>query len=106
MTFKEYLASLRGKSVAVIGCGVSNRPLLRALGGSDAVVCAYDRKTKEALGEFADELDALGIGFVGGEDYLSKLSGDVIFRTPGLRPDVPEILRCVDSASAPARSMP
>lgn len=99
MTFKEYLASLRGKSVAVIGCGVSNRPLLRALGGSDAVVCAYDRKTKEALGEFADELDALGIGFVGGEDYLSKLSGDVIFRTPGLRPDVPEILRCVENGA-------
>ena len=75
MTFREYLASLRGKTVAVIGCGVSNRPLLRALASSDAQVCAYDRKTKEALGEFGEELDKLGIGFVGGDDYLSALHG-------------------------------
>ena len=99
MTFKEYLASLRGKTVAVIGCGVSNRPLLRALASSDAQVCAYDRKTKEALGEFGEELDKLGIGFVGGDDYLSSLHGDVIFRTPGLRPDVPQIARCVEAGA-------
>ena len=31
MTIQEYLASLRGKTVAVIGVGVSNRPLIRLL---------------------------------------------------------------------------
>ena len=28
MSFEEYLNSLRGKTVSVIGVGVSNRPLL------------------------------------------------------------------------------
>ena len=31
MTLQEYIASLRGKTVAVIGIGVSNTPLLRLL---------------------------------------------------------------------------
>ena len=31
MKFEEYLSSLRGKSVAVIGIGVSNQPLIRLL---------------------------------------------------------------------------
>ena len=31
MKFEEYLDSLRNKSVAVIGIGVSNRPLIRLL---------------------------------------------------------------------------
>ena len=31
MTLDSYIQSLRGKSIAVIGLGVSNRPLLRLL---------------------------------------------------------------------------
>ena len=31
MTLQEYIASLRGRTVAVIGIGVSNTPLLRLL---------------------------------------------------------------------------
>ena len=31
MTLQEYLTSLRHKTVAVIGIGVSNRPLIRLL---------------------------------------------------------------------------
>ena len=95
MTFAEYLASLEGKTVAVLGCGVSNRPLLRRLAKSRAQVCAYDRKTRTELGEFAQELDGLGIELYAGPDYLDKLHGDIIFRTPGLRPDIPQIARAV-----------
>ena len=31
MTFEEYLSSLKGKTVGVIGVGVSNRPLIEKL---------------------------------------------------------------------------
>lgn len=34
MKFEEYLDSLRNKSVAVIGIGVSNRPLIPAAAGA------------------------------------------------------------------------
>ena len=50
MKFEEYLDSLRGKSVAVIGIGVSNRPLIRLLLERGIGVTACDKKSREALG--------------------------------------------------------
>ena len=50
MKFEEYLSSLRGKSVAVIGIGVSNQPLIRLLLDRGIQVTACDKKSREALG--------------------------------------------------------
>jgi UDP-N-acetylmuramoylalanine--D-glutamate ligase len=46
------------------------------------------------------EWEALGVTFCLGSDYLGNLSGDIIFRTPGLRPDHPSLL---DAAAKGAR---
>ena len=46
MKFEEYLEGLRGKSVAVIGLGVSNRPLMELLLSHGAHVIACDKKTE------------------------------------------------------------
>ena len=86
MTLKAYLETLRGKSVAVIGIGISNVPLIRLLRASDISVTACDKKDRAALGEIATELEALGCALRLGEDYLNGLCEDVIFRTPGLHP--------------------
>lgn len=43
MKFEEYLDSLRNKSVAVIGIGVSNRPLIRLLLERGIRVTACDK---------------------------------------------------------------
>lgn len=43
MKFEEYLDSLRNKSVAVIGIGVSNRPLIRLLLERGIPVTACDK---------------------------------------------------------------
>lgn len=91
MTFSAYVNALKKKTVAVIGIGVSNRPLIEALLRAGVRVTACDRKSREALGEEAAALEALGAGLRLGGDYLSGLDQDVIFRTPGLRPDVPEL---------------
>ena len=95
MTLRAYLDSLSGKKVAVLGVGVSNRPLLRALASTSAQVTAYDKRDREALGPAAEELEQLGIRLVCGEGYLEGLRADVIFRTPGMRPDVPQIAAAV-----------
>ena len=50
MKFEEYLDSLRNKSVAVIGIGVSNRPLIRLLLERGIRVTACDKKSREARG--------------------------------------------------------
>ena len=92
MTIQEYLSSLRGKTAAVLGIGVSNRPLLRLLAGAGARLTARDKKTAEQLGAIVPELQSLGVELVLGEGYLDGLEGDIIFRTPGLRPDHPALL--------------
>ena len=91
MTLREYIDRLRGKTVAVIGIGVSNTPLLRLLLREGISVTACDRSSREKLGALAGELEAAGAKLQLGDGYLQNLSQDVIFRTPGLRPDVPEL---------------
>lgn len=99
MEFEEYLHSLKEKTVAVIGIGVSNQPLVELLLSRGIAVTACDRKEREALGELADELEAKGAKLRLGEDYLKGLCEDVIFRTPGMRPDLPEFEAAVARGS-------
>ena len=48
MNFEAYLDSLRGKSVAVIGIGVSNRPLIRLLLDRGIAVTGRDKPARRA----------------------------------------------------------
>ncbi len=95
LTLQQYLAGLRDKQVTVIGIGVSNRPLLGLLARSGAKVTARDKKTEEQLGDIVPQLKAWGIDLILGDRYMENIGGDVVFRTPGLRPDHPELLKAV-----------
>ena len=99
MTLQEYLNSLKDKTVAVIGIGVSNTPLLRMLLCSGITVTACDKRQRGELGELADELEQGGAKLQLGADYLEGLDQDVIFRTPGMRPDVPQLLAAREKGS-------
>ena len=99
MTLEQYLESLRGQQVTVIGIGVSNRPLLKLLIGAGAQVTARDKKTAEQLGDIAAQLQAWGVRLVLGEDYMESIEGDVVFRTPGLRPDHPGLLAAAEKGA-------
>ena len=61
MTIQEYLSSLRGKTAAVLGIGVSNTPLIELLCRNGVQVIACDKKSREDLGERAEQLEALGL---------------------------------------------
>ena len=99
MKFEEYLTSLQDKSVAVIGIGVSNRPLIELLLSRGVAVTACDKKDRAALGTLADELEAKGCRLHLGDAYLQGLDQDIIFRTPGMRPDLPELTEAVARGS-------
>jgi UDP-N-acetylmuramoylalanine--D-glutamate ligase len=90
--FKKYI---KGKYVAIIGMGVSNTPLLKYLMDLDANITVFDKKTEEELGKsICEEYMLQGVKFSLGENYLDNLVGyDIIFRTPGMRPDVPQLER-------------
>lgn len=86
MTLHEYLQGMKGKTAAVIGLGVSNRPLVELLARNGVKVIACDRKERAALGGAAAHYEALGAVLHLGEGYLRDLDADVVFRTPGMRP--------------------
>ena len=92
MTLDSYIRSLRGKTVSVVGLGVSNRPLLRLLLDAGYAVTVRDKRTRDRFGEEeAAALENAGCRLVLGEAYLAGLTEDVIFRTPGLHPFTPEL---------------
>ena len=90
LAFKSYI---KGKNISVIGIGISNRPLIDLLLSFGATVTAYDKKTENELGETATELKQKGVKLILGENYLDSVSGDIIFKTPGLRFDHPALLK-------------
>ncbi len=103
----EFNLSIKNKKAAVIGIGVSNVPLIKFLIKHGARVAAHDRRTAEQLGDTYDELKALGVEFILGENYLDKIDddADVIYKTPGVRYDVPAIKNAVESGTALSSEM-
>ncbi len=99
-TVSEYLEALRGRSIAVIGMGVSNTPLIRMLLRAELKVTVCDKSPRERVEEQASELESLGAVLRLGPDYLAKIhKADVIFRTPGLSPNTPELCKAVQGGS-------
>ena len=83
----EFKYNVAGKNITVIGIGISNLPLIKYLVSLGANVTAYT------------ELEKLGVKFNLGDGYLNNLSGDMIFKTPGMRYDVPELLKAKKNGS-------
>ncbi len=90
----QILEKIPGGEISVLGLGVSNLPLIDFLLSRGARVTVRDRKPREEIAQ-ADSLAARGVRFVTGEGYLDGLGGDLIFRSPGIRPDLPEIAAAV-----------
>ena len=94
---QTYFDGLQGASVAVIGMGVSNMPLIRMLLRAGLKVTVCDKSPRDKVEDLAAELESLGARLQLGEKYLSRLTRfDVIFRTPGLSPNTPELRKAVE----------
>ena len=90
--FEQYFHSLKGKRIAVLGLGVSNRPLVRLLLEFDCDVTGCDRTPREKLDDEVLELEKAGCVLSLGEGYLDGIGADVVFRTPGMHPGNPAIV--------------
>ena len=97
--FEEYFQNMKGKTVAVIGMGVSNTPLIRLLIQAGAAVTVHDKKGSEQLGQAYEEFSKAGVKFALGDDYLTDLNQDYIFRTPGMHPANPALVQAVEQGS-------
>jgi UDP-N-acetylmuramoylalanine--D-glutamate ligase len=77
----------------VLGLGVSNLPLVKLLLTltEPALITVYDKKSVTQLGDEAEKLATRGVNFVCGDDWAENVEGEVIFRSPGIRPDLPKL---------------
>lgn len=101
----EFKIGVKDKDITVIGIGISNLPLIKYLTELGARVTACDRRTKDDLGESYSELTEMGVKLNLGGAYLENLSGDIIFKTPGMRYDVPELLKAKENGSVVTSEM-
>ena len=101
--FEQYFNALRGKRIAVLGLGVSNRPLVRLLLEFGCTVLGCDKTPREKLEEEVLELERQGCELRVGDGYLDDLEADIVFRTPGMHPGNPA-LEALRSAGAQVTS--
>lgn len=99
------LKKLKDKRCAVLGMGVSNIPLIRMLVSCGTSVSVFD-KTEEPELSLVNEFEKQGVSFSFGKNYLANLEGfDVIFKTPGMRYDLPELLSAERNGSVVTTEM-
>ena len=86
---------IKNKKIAVIGIGVSNKPLIKTLVEYGCTVTAKDKNNN--IGDIKIELEKIGVKFELGDNYLKDLTEfDYIFRSPGVKPFLPEIKEAID----------
>ena len=89
--FEAYFTFLKDRKIAVLGLGVSNRPLVRLLLEFGCRVTGCDRTPREKLDAEVLELEKLGAKLSLGDGYLDGVEAEVLFRTPGMHPGNPAI---------------
>ena len=95
---EEFKQKIKGKEIAVMGMGISNTPLIRYLMDLDVNITVFDKKNEDELDKsLVEEYELQGVRFSLGDNYLDNLHGfDLIFRTPGMRPDIPALQKEID----------
>ena len=91
MTIDQKLEQIKNKKIAVLGLGVSNRPLVKLLLSAGCSVIGCDRVSREKAEEGLLELETLGCTLSLGDTYLDNVEADILFRTPGMHPGHPAI---------------
>ncbi len=86
---------IKNKKVAVLGIGISNTSLIKYLSQMEVDITAFDMAEEEQLKDTILQFKDYGnISYSLGKDYLKKLNGfDIIFKTPKIRFDIPELER-------------
>lgn len=97
--FKDYA---KGKRVAVIGVGISNRPLIKWLNaiGMDIVACDKLSEDDPAITAVKEEFNSenIKVRWSLGEGYLDPLKNEkfsFVFKTPKMRVETPELQEAV-----------
>lgn len=86
----QFQNEIKGKKIALLGMGISNRAAVDFLLSAGAVLSARDQNPNPSK-EITEFLTARGVKMIYGKDYLSDITEDIVFRSPGIRFDIPEL---------------
>ncbi|MDE5737554.1 MAG: UDP-N-acetylmuramoyl-L-alanine--D-glutamate ligase [Oscillospiraceae bacterium] len=82
---ENFFQMLKTKKIAFIGTGVSHTELIKKFREKQIEVTVCDKRSADKFQQVYDELKALGVKFILGENYLDSLTDfDIVFRTPGM----------------------
>ena len=84
---REYASNYKEKAVGFVGMGVSNLPVIK-LFASIGANCIVRDKNDLTGRDFYNELVALGVKFICGENYLDNITEELLFLSPAVRPDL------------------
>lgn len=97
----RYCKALEGKTLAVLGAGVSNKPLIELLLAAGLPVTVRDKRAEAGFeAGLLERWKAGGATLALGDEYLDRLDEDVIFRSPGIMPHTPQVAAAVAAGSA------
>ncbi|MGN1095730.1 MAG: UDP-N-acetylmuramoyl-L-alanine--D-glutamate ligase [Eubacteriales bacterium] len=88
---EEFAEFIKGKKTALVGAGVSNMAAIDFLLSFGAVLSVRDKNADFDENKRA-ELEKMGVRTFFGEDYLEDIYEDVILKSPGIRPDEPQLV--------------
>lgn len=92
-SFFEYI---NGKTVALVGLGISNAPLVELLVSHGANISAHDKKGLDELSpSLAALLEKCGARLCLGASYLDDINADIIIKAPGIRKDAKGLCEAV-----------
>ena len=91
-----HYTSFIGKTAALLGLGRSNLPLLYELARRGARLSVRDARAPSALPLSPDALRGMGVRLITGDGYLDGICEDYLFRSPGMRPDLPPLLAAMN----------
>jgi len=102
-TLKCFTDYIKNISVSVIGIGISNIPLFDFLRKCGVKKITGRDKNDIFAGGNIPELDEIGksveINYILGENYLDNLDEDIIFKSPGIRRDLPPFVNALNNGS-------
>lgn len=96
---KELSEIFAGKSVSLLGAGISNMPLAKIASEHALKLTVRDKKSPAELGANAETLISLGAELITGDDYLTDITEDIVFRSPGIRPDIDGLVEAKKNGS-------
>ena len=96
--FVDFKNKLREKSVAILGIGVSNTPLLKMLCNFDCKITIRD-KTVNLSDEILEIIKNNNIEAILGENYLDNITENYVFRSPGIMPTNKKLIKAVENGS-------